>query len=85
MSTDAKLIYRQVGDMAHAWGFGVDLGAQYKVGKWQFGAVGRDLTSTFNAWTYTLSDRTIEVFESTGNAIPKNGLEDFVLTSSGTI
>lgn len=72
---NAKLIYRQVGDMAHAWGFGVDLGAQYKVGKWQFGAVGRDLTSTFNAWTYTLSDRTIEVFESTGNAIPKNGLE----------
>jgi hypothetical protein len=25
---NAKVIYRQVGDMAHAWGFGVDFGAQ---------------------------------------------------------
>jgi hypothetical protein len=72
---NAKVIYRQVGDMAHAWGFGVDFGAQYKVGKWQFGAVGRDLTSTVNAWTYTLNDRTLEVFESTGNELPQDGLE----------
>ena len=44
---NAKVIYRQVGDMARAWGFGVDVGAQYQFGKWQVGAVGRDITSTF--------------------------------------
>jgi len=39
------------------------------------GAVLRDATSTFNAWNYSLDQRTIEVFEQTGNEIPENGLE----------
>lgn len=72
---NAKIIYRHVGDMAHAWGFGLDVGSQYKLGQWQFGAVARDVTSTFNSWSFTLSDRMIEVFEQTGNEIPENGLE----------
>jgi hypothetical protein len=71
----AKVIYRQVGDMAHAWGFGVDVGAQYRYKGWQFGALGRDLTSTFNAWRFSLDDRTKEVFAATNNEIPQNGLE----------
>ena len=72
---NAKIIYRQIGDMAKAWGFGLDVGAQYKRGNWQFGATGRDITSTFNSWSFDLTERTIEVFESTGNEIPQNGLE----------
>ena len=35
----------------------------------------KDVTSTFNAWSYTLNDRTKEVFIQTGNEIPENGLE----------
>jgi hypothetical protein len=72
---NAKVIYRQVGDMARAWGFGVDVGAQYQFGKWQVGAVGRDITSTFNSWRYSLDSTTIAVFEATQNEIPTNGLE----------
>lgn len=72
---NAKVIYRQVGDMANAWGFGLDVGAQYKLNNWQFGIIGRDITSTFNAWSFNLDERTIEVFESTNNEIPQNGLE----------
>ncbi len=72
---NAKVIYRSVGDMAQAWGFGLDLGAQYNVGKWRFGAVGRDITSTYNSWSFSLDERTIEVFEATDNEIPENGLE----------
>jgi hypothetical protein len=72
---NAKIIYRQVGSFANAWGFGLDAGAQYFSKKWRFGAVLRDVTSTFNAWTYTLDDRTKEVFAATGNEIPTNGLE----------
>jgi len=72
---NVKIIYRQIGDMAKAWGFGLDVGAQYKRGNWQFGATGRDITSTFNSWSFDLNERTIEVFESTGNEIPQNGLE----------
>ncbi len=72
---NAKVIYRQVGDMARAWGFGVDVGAQHKLGKWQLGAVGRDITSTFNSWKYDLDSTTIAIFQATNNDIPKNGLE----------
>lgn len=70
-----KIIHRNVGEFAKAWGFGLDLGAQYTLNNWRFSAVARDLTSTFNAWSYTLNDRTIEVFQQTGNDIPENALE----------
>ncbi len=70
-----KIIRRKVGDFAGAWGFGIDAGAQYKLGQWQFGAVMRDATSTFNAWSFTLSDEMIDAFTQTGNEIPQNGLE----------
>jgi len=72
---NAKVIYRQVGEFAHAWGFGLDAGAQFGYKKWLFGVMARDITSTFNAWTFTLDDRTREVFQQTGNEIPQNGLE----------
>ncbi|MEX2595834.1 MAG: PorV/PorQ family protein [Salibacteraceae bacterium] len=72
---NAKVIYRQIGDMAQAWGFGLDVGAQYATGNWRFGATGRDVTSTFNAWSFSLDERTKEVFAATDNEIPQNGLE----------
>lgn len=71
-----KLIHRRVGDFAKSWGFGLDAGAQYTLhDKWKFGAVLRDVTSTFNAWIFTLDETTKEVFLKTGNEIPENGLE----------
>jgi hypothetical protein len=72
---NAKIIYRQIGSFANAWGFGLDAGAQYYTSKWRFGAMMRDITSTFNAWSYSLDDRTKQVFAATGNEIPTNGLE----------
>ncbi|MCB9188098.1 MAG: PorV/PorQ family protein [Flavobacteriales bacterium] len=71
----AKVINRKVGSFAKSWGFGIDFSAVYKINDWTFAAMGRDVTTTFNAWSYTLSDRTIEVFTQTGNEIPQNGLE----------
>jgi hypothetical protein len=71
----AKVIRRKVGDFAGAWGFGFDLGLQYTAGDWKFGVVGRDITSTFNAWTFDLTDKMIDVFQQTGNEIPENSLE----------
>ncbi len=72
---NVKIIYRQVGDFASAWGFGLDAGAQYQYKKWNFGLMARDITSTFNAWNFTLSDETIDVFNATGNEIPSNSVE----------
>ncbi|MCE3277970.1 MAG: hypothetical protein K0S44_161 [Bacteroidetes bacterium] len=70
-----KIIRRKVGDFAGAWGFGLDAGAQYDHNKWKFAAMARDVTSTFNAWSYNLSDETKAVFLQTGNEIPENGVE----------
>ncbi len=71
-----KVIYRKVGDFAKSWGFGLDAGATYeKSDRLKFGAVIRDVTSTFNAWIFTLDDQTKEVFTLTGNELPRNGLE----------
>lgn len=71
---NVKIIHRKVGEFAKAWGFGLDLGAQYEKGKWNFGATAKDVTSTFNAWSYN-TENLEEVFNQTGNAIPENGLE----------
>lgn len=71
-----KVVHRTVGDFAHSWGFGLDAGAQYDLGKhFKFGLMTRDISSTFNAWIFTLDDKTKAVFSQTGNAIPSNGLE----------
>lgn len=72
---NAKIIRRKVGDFGGSWGFGLDVGAQYETGRWKFGAMARDVTTTFNAWSYHFSDRMKEVFTQTGNVIPQNSLE----------
>ncbi len=72
---NVKIIHRRVGDFARAWGFGLDAGVQYDLKKWRFGLMARDITSTFNAWSYDLSPTMIEVFTRTGNEIPSNSME----------
>jgi hypothetical protein len=75
LGANAKVIRRRVGSFANAWGFGVDAGVQYDLKKWKFAAMARDVTSTFTAWSYNLSDETKQVFLSTGNEIPENSVE----------
>lgn len=72
---NAKIIHRKVGDFAKAWGFGLDAAVNYEYKKWIFAVVAKDVTSTFNAWSYNLTDQMKEVFTITGNEIPKNSLE----------
>ena len=72
---NVKVIRRKVGDFAGAWGFGLDAGMQYEKGKWKFAAMARDVTSTFNAWSFDLTDQMKEVFAVTGNEIPENSVE----------
>ncbi|MCK4661858.1 MAG: PorV/PorQ family protein [Bacteroidales bacterium] len=71
---NVKIIRRIAGEFASAWGFGFDVSAQYDMGKWNFGAIGRDITSTFNAWSFNTSELE-DVFILTGNEIPSNSLE----------
>ncbi|MFO7617046.1 MAG: hypothetical protein R6V75_07320 [Bacteroidales bacterium] len=71
---NAKLIYRHTGDFATAWGFGLDAAASYTLGQWEFGAVARDVSGTFNVWTFR-DEELRETFELTGNELPENSLE----------
>ncbi|MFZ5552460.1 MAG: PorV/PorQ family protein [Bacteroidota bacterium] len=70
-----KIVHRKVGDFGKSWGFGLDVSAQYKYKEWLFGAMARDITTTFNAWSYDLSEEMINTFAITGNEIPENSTE----------
>ena len=71
----AKIIRRHFGPFGGAWGFGLDAGATYNYKEWRFAAVGRDVTGTFNAYTFTLSDQDKATFAATGNDIPSSSVE----------
>ncbi len=75
LGANVKIIRRKVGDFAGSWGFGLDAAAMYDYKKWKFAVMARDVTSTFNAWSYNLSDETKQIFLQTGNEIPQNGVE----------
>jgi len=72
---NAKVIYRSVGKFAKAWGFGLDAGIQIFQNKWKFGIAARDITSTFNAWSFTFTEREKEVLYLTNNEIPVKSTE----------
>lgn len=74
VGANVKVIRRVTGEFANAWGFGLDAAATYKFKGWKFAALARDVTSTFNAWSFE-QDELRETFEMTGNEVPENSLE----------
>lgn len=72
---NAKIIYRKVGSFATAWGFGIDAGLQLHGEKWHGGIVARDLTTTFNAWSFKFTDKEKESLFLTKNEIPVKSTE----------
>ncbi len=71
---NVKIIYRKIGKFSNAVGFGFDMGFQYSMNNWHFGVSGKDITSTFNAWSFNTSELN-EVYTATGNELPENSLE----------
>jgi hypothetical protein len=68
---NAKVIRRIIGDFANSWGFGVDVGLQYKTrNDWNFGLMVRDITTTYNTWTINE-----EEYEKIKNAVPLQNQE----------
>ncbi|ARS37821.1 hypothetical protein CA264_11015 [Pontibacter actiniarum] len=74
LGANAKVIYRNVGDFADAYGFGIDVGAQLQRGNWQFGLMAKDITTTFTAWTHNIEELE-EAYLQTGNDLPENTTE----------
>lgn len=71
---NVKIIHRSVGDFSKAWGFGIDLGARKKFGKWEVGAMARDLLGTFTAWSHN-TEELEEAYAITENDLPRNSVE----------
>jgi hypothetical protein len=72
---NAKVIYRKVGHFATAWGFGIDAGFKMQKDRWSLGVVAKDLTTTFNAWSFHFTDKEKEVLYLTKNDIPVKSTE----------
>lgn len=72
---NAKVIYRKVGKFASAWGFGLDAGLKIEGERWNLGIVARDVTTTFNAWSFSFTEKEKEVLYLTKNEIPVKSTE----------
>lgn len=72
---NAKIIHRKIGKFATAWGFGLDAGLQLRKKNWGFGIMARDVTTTFNAWSFKFTEREKEVLYLTDNEIPVKSTE----------
>ncbi len=70
-----KVVHRKIGPFATSWGFGIDIGAQYRRGDWQFGLMLKDISTTFNAWSFNFTEEEKQVLDITGNDIPVKSME----------
>ena len=70
LGVNTKIVRRIIGDFATSWGFGFDAGLQYQKNNWQYGLMLRDITTTFNTWSFDEQE-----FEKIKNAIPDQNQE----------
>jgi hypothetical protein len=71
---NAKIIHRNVGKFANAWGFGIDAALAYDYKGFQFSLVSKDVFGTFTTWFHNVS-LIEETYLQTGNDIPVNSTE----------
>ena len=78
VGVNAKIVRRKIGDFASSIGFGLDVGLQLKRADWKFGLMLRDITTTFNAWSFNQDklDDIIAIYENLNTAILNDGNPD---------
>lgn len=72
---NAKVIYRKVGHFANAWGFGLDAAFRIQKSNWTAAIVAKDISTTFNAWSFHFTEKEKEVLYLTKNDIPVKSTE----------
>lgn len=71
-----KVIRRSIGEFGGAWGFGADLGMIYRATpKFTLALMAKDITTTFNAWSFDINEEDKKVLAATGNDIPVSSTE----------
>ncbi len=71
----AKVIRRTFGSFASAWGFGFDAAIRYSGEKFGFSLMGRDITTSFNAYSFSFSNEEKIILQQTNNDIPSSSVE----------
>ncbi|WP_373400787.1 PorV/PorQ family protein [Algoriphagus halophilus] len=84
VGANAKVIHRNVGKFAQAWGFGLDIGGIYIHKKLTLGLMVRDITTTFNAWSHD-AELVRDIYSQTDNEIPINSVELTLPRAIGSI
>jgi hypothetical protein len=74
LGASTKIIHRNVGKFAQAWGFGLDVGGMYIQKRMRVGLMVRDITTTYNAWTHD-AELVRDIYTETNNEIPLNTVE----------
>lgn len=73
---NAKIVYRNVGKFANGFGFGFDLGANYRSDSgWTYGAMLRDAITTVNFWSVNQKELSTVVNGEEFNPAPENKME----------
>jgi len=76
VGANVKIIHRRVGKFATSWGFGLDVGAQYQASdNFILGLTIKDLTTTFNAWSFNFTEEEKLALEAADNIIPSSSTE----------
>lgn len=76
IGVNGKILYRNVGSMANAWGAGLDIGLQttYKQ-RLKIGLMMKDITTSYTSWSFYLTEKEKEIFYKTGNEVPIQSYE----------
>jgi len=72
---NVKVIRRVLGSFAKSWGGGLDLSMAFTGENFRFGAVLRDASTTFNAWSYSFTEDEIQILSNLGNTVPESAQE----------
>lgn len=72
---NAKLLLSQAGPFGKAFGIGIDAGISYKHQGLVFAISARDITTTYNRWTYSFTDEEQRVLVETGNELISGSTE----------
>lgn len=72
---NVKVINRSVGEFGNAWGFGADVGLLYSKEVFTLGLMAKDITTTYNTWSFNYTEEEKAVFAATGNEIPVSSTE----------
>ena len=78
VGVNAKIVRRKIGGFATSIGFGLDAGLQFKRNDWQFGLMLRDITTTFNAWSFDDDELNsiLEIYNNLNQSILNDGNPD---------